>query len=136
MVTSTLLAADRHPAAADITKLLSHLNNLIRTSQRVQAVALHQFELLIACGGCAGNSSEPEGQDVGVQCLEGTLRTEKVRAAVWAPEATDKEADGPKLVDGLVQLLRSSPSSQMQYQLGFCFWLLTFDQTIAQTINA
>ena len=32
VVTATLLAADRHPADADIAKLLGHLNNLIRWS--------------------------------------------------------------------------------------------------------
>lgn len=32
--------------------------------------------------------------------MEGTLRTEKVRAAVWAPEAGEKETDAPKVVEG------------------------------------
>lgn len=36
----------------------------------------------------------------------------------------------------LVHLLRTNPSSQMQYQLGFCFWLLTFDTPIASELNA
>lgn len=36
----------------------------------------------------------------------------------------------------LVQLLRAHPSPQMQYQLAFCFWLLSFDQTIAEQINS
>lgn len=74
----------------------------------------------------------------------------------WAPEG--QEAKAPKVIEGcaafatiisgekgpadqdargrLVQLLRTDPSPQMQYQLGFCFWLLTFDQTIAEQINS
>lgn len=34
-----------------------------------------------------------------------------------------------------MQLLRTNPGSQMQYQLGFCFWLLTFDKAIAEQLN-
>lgn len=46
---------------------------------------------------------------------------------------------GEKLMDRirrLVQLLRTNPGSQMQYQLGFCFWLLTFDTAIAEQLNS
>lgn len=36
----------------------------------------------------------------------------------------------------LVKILRSSKQTpQMQYQLGFCFWLLTFDPTIASGLQ-
>jgi hypothetical protein len=40
-VTSTLLAADRHPAEADIAKLLAHLNNLIRTLNLTSTCSLN-----------------------------------------------------------------------------------------------
>lgn len=35
----------------------------------------------------------------------------------------------------LVEILKSNPGPQMSYQVGFCFWLLTFDQDIAEQIN-
>ena len=47
-----------------------------------------------------GNTNDPEGQDVGVQCLEGILAVEKVRTAVWAAE--DKDSDAPKITEGCV----------------------------------
>ncbi|ORY55172.1 armadillo-type protein [Leucosporidium creatinivorum] len=110
VVAATLLSYDPKPADSVVSKLLFHLSSLIR------------------------NVNDPEGQDVGVQCLEAALRVEKVRTAVWAAEGKDSEA--PKVVEGLVQLLRTNPGSQMQYQLGFCFWLLTFDTAIAEQLNS
>jgi hypothetical protein len=34
-----------------------------------------------------------------------------------------------------VEILKHNPGPQMSYQVGFCFWLLTFDQEIAEQIN-
>lgn len=31
--------------------------------------------------------------------------------------------------------MKSKPGPQMSYQVGFCFWLLSFEQNIAQEIN-
>jgi hypothetical protein len=36
----------------------------------------------------------------------------------------------------LVAILKNKPSAQMSYQAALCFWLLSFDTEIAQTINA
>ncbi|KAK4698448.1 V-type H+-transporting ATPase subunit H, partial [Phenoliferia sp. Uapishka_3] len=74
VLTSTFLASDSKPSDQVVSKLLFHLSGLIR------------------------NNSDPEGQDVGVQCLEGILAVEKVRKAVWAAE--DKESDAPKITEG------------------------------------
>jgi hypothetical protein len=35
----------------------------------------------------------------------------------------------------LAEILKHNPGPQMSYQVGFCFWLLTFDQEIAEQIN-
>ena len=51
-----------------------------------------------------------------------------------AAQAADAGAHTPR--DSLVHLLRASPSPQMQYQLAFCFWLLTFEDRIVAEINA
>ncbi|GJN94616.1 hypothetical protein Rhopal_007699-T1 [Rhodotorula paludigena] len=109
-IASTILSYDRQPADQVVAKLLQHLSHLIRSP------------------------NEPEAQDVGTQCLESVLRVARARSMCWAPEG--QEAKAPKVIEGLVQLLRTDPSPQMQYQLGFCFWLLTFDQTIAEQINS
>ncbi|KAK4053341.1 H(+)-transporting V1 sector ATPase subunit H [Microbotryomycetes sp. JL221] len=117
VVASTLLSLDSNPPNNVVQKLLSHLTLLIR------------------------NTQDPEGQDVGVQCLESALRVDKVRKAAWQAESASNDGNGsqsttgPKVIEGLVQLLRTNPNAQMQYQLGFCFWLLTFDEEIAGNVN-
>ena len=35
----------------------------------------------------------------------------------------------------LVETLKSNNNPQMSYQVGFCFWLLTFEEDIAEQIN-
>ncbi|GAA6030577.1 hypothetical protein JCM8097_006217 [Rhodosporidiobolus ruineniae] len=114
VVVSALLSSDpeaNSPTHDDVVrKVLSHLAGLIRSP------------------------NEPDAQDVAVQCLESVLRVAKAREVAWSTESG--EGKGPKVVEGLVRLLQASPSPQMQYQLGFCFWLLTFDQTVAEQINS
>lgn len=34
-----------------------------------------------------------------------------------------------------VDILKSKPGPQMSYQVSFCFWLLSFDQLIAEQID-
>jgi len=41
----------------------------------------------------------------------------------------------PILLNGLVEMLESNATPQMCYQVGFCFWLLTFEQEVAEQIN-
>ncbi|KPV72809.1 uncharacterized protein RHOBADRAFT_17772 [Rhodotorula graminis WP1] len=76
------------------------------------------------------------GQDVAVQCLESVLRVSRARTMCWGPTEGKDAVAAPKVIEGLVHLLRASPSPQMQYQLAFCFWLLTFEDRIAAEINA
>ncbi|KAK7693170.1 hypothetical protein QCA50_002736 [Cerrena zonata] len=65
-------------------------------------------------------------QDIAVQCLEALLPRSECRKAIWA---------NPSLIPGLVEILKQNPGPQMSYQVGFCFWLLTFEQEIAEQIN-
>ncbi|KWU42070.1 ATPase, V1 complex, subunit H [Rhodotorula sp. JG-1b] len=123
-IISTVLPYDRSPPNEVVEKVLSILSSMIRSP------------------------NEPEAQDVGVQALESVLRVAKARELAWQAEQDGEQSeDGksagaaaatkpPKVVEGLVNLLRGYSSPQMQYQLAFCFWLLTFDQTIAEEINA
>jgi len=68
----------------------------------------------------------PNKRDVAVQCLETILPRHEVRQAVWAI---------PGILSGLVEILKSNYNPQMNYQVGFCFWLLTFETEIAEQIN-
>ncbi|SCV71423.1 BQ2448_3011 [Microbotryum intermedium] len=112
-VISTVISGDPNPPDAVVTKVLAALSALIR------------------------NPADSEAQDVGVQCLGSALRIEKVRTAAWQADAKEG-AETSKTIEGSVEEveLRTNPSAQMQYQLGFCFWLLTFDTPIAEQINA
>lgn len=97
VIASIFLSSDPSPTDEVVDKLLLHLSSLIRKSysileSRVMPIDLTLVRKLI------GNDKETEGQDVGVQCLEGVLRLEKVRTAVWATESTTSEA--PKVIEG------------------------------------
>jgi hypothetical protein len=39
------------------------------------------------------------------------------------------------LLGRLVEILKHRPTPQMSYQVSFCFWLLSFEQDIAEQIN-
>ncbi|GJJ68369.1 V-type H+-transporting ATPase subunit H [Entomortierella parvispora] len=65
--------------------------------------------------------------DLAVQVLESVFRQRDVRLVYW---------NTPQAIDALVRLLKlDSPSPQMQYQVIYCFWILTFNKEIAQELN-
>ncbi|KAJ2997296.1 hypothetical protein NUW54_g7146 [Trametes sanguinea] len=68
----------------------------------------------------------PNKRDIAVQCLEAILSRPECRKAVWA---------NASLLGGLVDILRHNPTPQMSYQVGFCLWLLTFEQEVAEQIQ-
>ncbi|KIK63759.1 hypothetical protein GYMLUDRAFT_450965 [Collybiopsis luxurians FD-317 M1] len=84
---------------------------------------LHQFLGTLAT---MVQSSSSNKHDVGVQCLEALLARPECRQAVWA---------NPGIIAGLVEILKHKQGPQMCYQVAFCFWLLTFEQNIAEAIN-
>lgn len=89
---------------------------------------LQQWQLQPLLGylsSCVQGTS-PHKRDVAVQCIEAILPRQEVRRAVWAI---------PGIVGGLVETLKSNNNPQMNYQVGFCFWLLTFEEDIAEQIN-
>jgi V-type H+-transporting ATPase subunit H len=49
-------------------------------------------------------------------------------------EAVRTSAPADRL-PSLVDIIRQEPGPQMCYQIAFCFWLLTFEQEIAEEIN-
>ncbi|KAG0046843.1 H(+)-transporting V1 sector ATPase subunit H [Gryganskiella cystojenkinii] len=65
--------------------------------------------------------------DLAVQVLESVLRQRDLRPVYW---------DTAHAMDALVRILKAdSPTPQMQYQVIYCFWILTFDTEIAQDLN-
>ncbi|KAI8089241.1 ATPase, V1 complex, subunit H [Halteromyces radiatus] len=64
--------------------------------------------------------------DIAVQELESLLRVRTYRVPFWKT---------PNAVNNLVALLDKSATPQMQYQVIFCLWLLTFEPSIAAEIN-
>jgi V-type H+-transporting ATPase subunit H len=70
--------------------------------------------------------TSPNQRDVGVQCLEALLAHPECRKAVWRITG---------IIAGLVEILKHRPTPQMSYQVSFCFWLLSFEQDIAEQIN-
>ncbi|CAG8782404.1 13233_t:CDS:2, partial [Acaulospora morrowiae] len=72
-------------------------------------------------------SSNASIYDLAVQILESVLRVPSCRLQFW---------NSVQGVDALVNILKTkNPSPQMQYQIIFCFWLLTFEKDIAAQFN-
>ncbi|KAI0736579.1 ATPase V1 complex subunit H [Fomitopsis betulina] len=71
-------------------------------------------------------SNSPHKRDIAVQCLEAVLPRPECRKAVWANST---------LLGGLIDILRHNPNAQMSYQVGFCLWLLTFEQEVTEQIQ-
>ncbi|KAI0085440.1 ATPase V1 complex subunit H [Irpex rosettiformis] len=67
-----------------------------------------------------------EKRDIAVLCLEAVLPRREFRKVVWS---------STNIIQGLVEILHRNPPPQMCYQIGFCFWLLTFDTEISEQIN-
>ncbi|KAG0306139.1 H(+)-transporting V1 sector ATPase subunit H [Dissophora globulifera] len=65
--------------------------------------------------------------DLAVQVIESVLRQRDVRIVYWS---------SPQAVDALVRILKiDTPTPQMQYQVIYCFWTLTFNKEIAEELN-
>ncbi|KAG0332306.1 H(+)-transporting V1 sector ATPase subunit H, partial [Podila horticola] len=72
-------------------------------------------------------SKNPAVVDLAVQVLESVFRQRDVRPVYWHT---------PQAVDALARILKiDSPTPQMQYQVIYCFWILTFNTEIAQELN-
>ncbi|KAG6910921.1 hypothetical protein DXG01_006604 [Tephrocybe rancida] len=65
-------------------------------------------------------------RDVAVQCVESLLSRRDCRQAVWAV---------PGILAGLIEILKHKPGPQMSYQVAFCFWLLSFEQNVAEELD-
>ncbi|KAG6812765.1 hypothetical protein H0H92_000680 [Tricholoma furcatifolium] len=68
----------------------------------------------------------PNRRDVAVQCLESLLARRDCRYAIWGV---------PGIVAGFIEILKQKPGPQMSYQVAFCFWLLSFEQDVAEELN-
>ncbi|KDQ60593.1 hypothetical protein JAAARDRAFT_31557 [Jaapia argillacea MUCL 33604] len=87
---------------------------------------LHVLQPLLVTLSSQVQSTTIYKRDVAVQCLEALLPRSECRRAVWGT---------PGIISGLVDILKHNPGPQMSYQVGFCFWLLTFEEEVAEQIN-
>ncbi|KAF9941057.1 H(+)-transporting V1 sector ATPase subunit H [Modicella reniformis] len=71
-------------------------------------------------------SKNPAIVDMAVQVLESVLRQRDLRIIYW---------NTPQAVDALARILKAGSSPQMQYQVIYCFWTLTFDREASQEFN-
>ncbi|KAG6854987.1 hypothetical protein C0991_009810 [Blastosporella zonata] len=65
-------------------------------------------------------------RDVAVQCVESLLARRDCRQAVWGVTG---------ILAGLIEILKHKPGPQMSYQVAFCFWLLSFEQNVAEQLD-
>ncbi|OBZ75904.1 V-type proton ATPase subunit H [Grifola frondosa] len=98
----------------------------ILLSSESTPLQLQQLQPFLNCLALCVTNPSPNKRDVAVQCLEAILPRTECRKAAWANSS---------LIAGLVDILRHNPGPQMSYQVGFCLWLLTFEQEIAEEIN-
>ncbi|KAG6879041.1 hypothetical protein C0992_005666 [Termitomyces sp. T32_za158] len=68
----------------------------------------------------------PNKRDVAVQCLESLLARRDCRQAIWAV---------PGIIAGFLEILKHRPGPQMTYQVALCFWLLSFEQNVAEELD-
>lgn len=86
----------------------------------------------------SGDSNE---QELGIELFEHVLRQPIARQAVWAAKgsgaSSNGEANETSIISSLVEKMKGAGrmTAQIQYQLAFCFWLLTFDVEIASQFN-
>ncbi|MBW0522193.1 hypothetical protein O181_061908 [Austropuccinia psidii MF-1] len=91
--------------------------------------------------GDAINSEDPNEQELGIECLAQIIRQPLARKVVWALQnfsgVEDQPSATPDIISSLTKLIKVSSrmSAQQQYQIAFCFWLLSFDDEIANQLN-
>ncbi|KAF8350901.1 armadillo-type protein [Amanita rubescens] len=121
--TSLLRASEAHDEFVQL-KAAQILTVLLSTERR--PAALGKLPTFLATLAILLQDGSPAKRDVAVQCLEALLARPDCRKMVW---------EIPGIIKGFVDILKSKPGPQMSYQVSFCFWLLSFDQLIAEQID-
>ncbi|KAI7942241.1 hypothetical protein MJO28_012268, partial [Puccinia striiformis f. sp. tritici] len=87
----------------------------------------------------SGDSNE---QELGIELFEHVLRQPLARQVVWASveearASSNEETPQSNVISSLIEMMKTAGrmTAQIQYQLAFCFWLLTFDVGIASQFN-
>ncbi|EGG10705.1 uncharacterized protein MELLADRAFT_115473 [Melampsora larici-populina 98AG31] len=148
--TTSYLSISKHKDSSDIyirIKSITILGSLIGAdpsppSQASRAI-LPGIDQLV-------QSNDLNEQEIGIQCLDHVLRQPSIRQTLWQsenPSESSKDKSNPTpsnsrsaqsgLLSSLTKLVKvgSKLNAQMQYQVGFCFWLLSFDDEIARNLN-
>ncbi|KAG5341063.1 hypothetical protein C0989_011922 [Termitomyces sp. Mn162] len=87
---------------------------------------LQYLKLFLATLASLVQGPAPNKRDVAVQCLESLLARRNCRQAIWAV---------PGIIAGFIEILKQKPGPQMSYQVAFCFWLLSFEQNVAEELD-
>lgn len=106
----------------------------------------HQLNPFLTILASLIQSNSANKRDIGVQCLEVLLARRECRPAVWditgivAGYVCDLRSIPYSLLNcisssSLVEILKHRPSPQMSYQVGFCLWLLSFEQRVSEQID-
>jgi len=117
---STLAALAKSSDAYTSNKSLKVLSSIIYCGDDASV-----SDLLNWLSGQIGNSSKDTIQSV-LYALMAVLRHDNHRQAFFAQ---------PQGVESLTKLLDNNSNFQMQYQVIFCYWLLTYNTKIATEIN-
>ncbi|KAF8064414.1 armadillo-type protein [Lyophyllum atratum] len=110
----------------EFVQLKATLILTILTSSNLTPVSSQQFESFLKNLATLVQGTSQNGRDVAVQCLEVLLTPRDWRQAVWAV---------PSIVAALLEILQNKPRPQMSYQVVMCFWLLSFEQNVAEELN-
>ncbi|KAG5718677.1 V-type proton ATPase subunit H [Termitomyces sp. T112] len=98
----------------------------ILISSESTPLPLQYLKLFLATLASLVQGPAPNKRDVAVQCLESLLARRNCRQAIWAV---------PGIIAGFIEILKQKPGPQMSYQVAFCFWLLSFEQNVAEELD-
>ncbi|GHJ88819.1 hypothetical protein NliqN6_5221 [Naganishia liquefaciens] len=72
------------------------------------------------------NANPSPARDLAIQVLGAILGSRQIRKAAWEQES---------LLSGPIKVLKSNPSPQLQYWIILCFWELSFEPYVADSID-
>ncbi|KAG5645044.1 hypothetical protein DXG03_007223 [Asterophora parasitica] len=98
----------------------------LKAAQILTILIRHHLKLFLNTLAALVQGPSKNKRDVAVQCLESLVARRDCRQAVWAV---------PGIIAGFLEILKHKPGPQMCYQVTFCFWLLSFEQNVAEELN-
>ncbi|KAF7721503.1 H(+)-transporting V1 sector ATPase subunit H [Apophysomyces ossiformis] len=123
-IMTVLACSAPNPSSVNLSELFNWIAQQLTNSQRIEII------------------------DIIIQELESLLRIGQYRLPIWNTRnivqeyisqpwslLVSRQSTNPSPIASLVNRLDKSATPQMQYQIIFCLWLLTFEPTVAAKIN-